>query len=77
MLPVDLIGLFQARDTISSAQRAAAGWTQVVAEAPRDAFVAFAFTAFIDCHIAETLEKCPVDSPEFLTALRALHPSLL
>jgi hypothetical protein len=77
VLPIDLIGLFQARDAIRAAQRATAGWTQVIAEAPRDTLVAFAFTAFIDCHIAETLEKCPVDSPEFLTALRTLHSSLL
>ena len=77
MLRIDLIGLLEARYAVSAAPRTAAGWTQVIAEAPRDTLIAFASTALVNCHVAEPLKECPVHSPEFLTALAALHSSLL
>ena len=58
-----LSGCFSRDDAIRAAERAAAGRTQVIAEAARDKLLAFALMAFVDCHIAETLEKCPVDPP--------------
>jgi hypothetical protein len=74
VLPVDLVGLFQTGYPESATQRAAAGWTQVVTEAARDELFAFAATAFVNRHIAETLNERPVNSPELSTALPALHP---
>src|ERR1039457_6409123 len=64
VLPVDLVGLFQTYYPIRATHRAAAGWTQMVAEAARDVLLLFACTAFINRHIAETLEECPVNSPD-------------
>jgi hypothetical protein len=74
MPPVDLIGLLETYYPVRAAHRAAAGWTQVVPEAARRELLAFALTALINRHIAETLEECPVDPPELSTALPASHP---
>src|SRR5450759_1395094 len=77
MHPVDLVGLFQTYYPVRATHRAAAGWTKVVAVAARDELLAFALTAFINRHIAETFEECPVDSLEFSTALLTLHLTLV
>src|ERR1019366_1779710 len=77
MHPVDIVGLFQTHYPVRATHRAAAGWAKVVAEAARDELLACAPTAFINSHVAETFEECPVDSFEFSTALLALHPTLV
>ena len=75
MLPVDLVGLFETHYPVGAADRTAAGWTQVVPEAARDVLLLFALTAFIDRHVAEAFEECPVDPPESSTALLTHHLS--
>jgi len=76
MMAVDLVRLFEANDALGTTHRAAAGGAKVVSEAPRDKFLAFAFMALVNCHIAKTLEKCSVDTSQLSTALRTLHSTV-
>src|ERR1035438_10404173 len=73
MLPVDLVGLFEPHYAVRATLRATAGGTQMVAVAARDELLAFALTAFVNCHVAETLKKSPVNPLQPFTALPALH----
>src|ERR1035437_1278350 len=75
MLRVDLVGLFETYYPVRATHRAAAGWTKVVLETARGELRAFALTAFINSHIAETFEECSMDPLELSTALHALHPT--
>ena len=75
MLPVDLVGRFEAHYPVGAADRAAAGWTQMVPEAARDELLLLALMAFIDRHVAEAFEECPVDPPQSSTALLTHHLS--
>src|ERR1035437_4512185 len=77
MIPVDLVGLFHTYYPVRATHRTAAGWTKVVAVAARNELLAFALTAFINSHIAETFEECPVNSLELSTALLTLHPTFV
>src|ERR1017187_405963 len=77
MHAVDLVGLFEAYYPVRATQRAAAGRTKMVAEAARGELLAPARTAFVNSHVAETFEERPVDPPQSLAALHALHPRLL
>jgi hypothetical protein len=75
MLPVDLVGLFETHYPVRATLRATAGWTQMVAVAARDELLAFTLRALINCHVAETLKKSPVNPLQSFTALPALHPT--
>ena len=54
----------------------------MVPEAARDILAPFALTAFIDRHVVEAFEKCPVDTPELFhrtahtPSLDQLYPNL-
>jgi hypothetical protein len=73
VLPVDLIGRFEAHYPVAATGRAAAGWTQMVPEAARSVLLLLAHTALIDRHVVEAFEECPVDPPESSAALLTHH----
>jgi len=62
MMAVDLVGLLESNNAMSTTDGATAGWAEVVPEAARNKLLAFAFMALIDCHIAKALEEGPVDT---------------
>ena len=77
VLAIDFVGLLQADNAVSAANRAAAGRAEMVAVAARNEFLALAFLAFVDRHVAEAFKKRSMYTPKLTAALPALHPCYL